>query len=169
LEAMKNKLTESKGEIALNGAVILFVSVLLLMAALEIYHIHTTVIDLRAKTSEAVMAAASSNVSNIYDGVRESDVNSRLYSDSAWIANVDTSLVMSQLQSTTGGTLKGDDVLLKEKSYQLSNLNTVYDNSIGNCLNFTTTGNLEIFVNLGVFNVSIPYHLEVKTTYEKKY
>jgi hypothetical protein len=169
VNSMVNKLTERKGEIALHGALILLGSVLLLLLALEIYHAYNTITYIKDSTSQALLAVASLNVSNVYDGVRESDWDSRQYTDNSWKTNVDTSQLINQLASSTGATQTGTDSLLKENSYQILHLSTTYTNDDGG-LTFTTTGTLEIFFRIGdVINISIPYNIDVVTAYATKF
>ncbi len=170
MEVITKKLADQKGEVAVRGAVILLIATILFMAALETIHIYHTVLDVKSKTSEAVLATASLNVAGIYQGVRESKWYARQYDDPSWSANVDATQVIYQLATATGGQIVDDDSVLKEDSYQISDLQTTHDNAVGDGLNFTTMLHLDIFLNIGgILNAAIPIDLEVHTTYATKF
>lgn len=170
METLKRKLYEKRGEVALQGAIILLVAVIVFAAALEGIHIYHTTTEVKDKTTEAVLAAAAHNVAGIYQGVRESDWYARQYNDSTWSANADGSQVFYQLIQSTGGQQTDEDSILVQNSYIITNFKTTHDNTSVDGLNFTSTMTLEIFFKIGgIVDTTIPIDLEVQTSYAAKF
>lgn len=170
MEVLSKKLAEQKGEVAVKGVVILLVATILFAAVIQTIHVYHAISEVKEKTNEAVLATASLNVSGIYMGVRESEWFARQYADPSWTANADASQVAYQLANATGGQLMSDNTIFKEESYMISDLISTFDNSSGEGLNFTTTLKLDVFIDIGgIIQTTIPYDLEVHTSYAKKF
>lgn len=163
------KLTERRGEIAPLGGIILLVCILLLTIALQVNNAYATVDQITAKTNQAVLSVAASNVGKVHDGVREGTGSARQARGSSWSRIVTTDAVVQSLTASLDATRSGS-TLTRENGVQLVSVRTSFINADGSNLNFTTTMTIKIPLSLaGGVLPPLQYDLVVHTTYEAKF
>lgn len=160
----------NSGEFALKGAVKLLLFMMLLSAALTIYHVYHAIGAVREDVNEAVLAVASSNVAEFYGGAREADGYARHPAEGAFAASVSSEDVLDKLRASTGAEETSDETLMKEGSFTIRDLHTSFINFDGTDLNFTTTLTVEVPLMAGGLALSsIQKNLEVNSSYAPRF
>lgn len=168
--AIKTKLRERCGEIALLGGVLLLVAMLLLAVSLEVGHVYAAVDRVKDCTNTAVLAVAAGNVDRVHDGVREGTGTARHFTGTVWSRLVSTEEVMEHLAVSLDMTRQGHDTLVRVGGFRLTGLRVVPENQDNGKLNFTTTMTVEIPLSMGGGVLPpIQQTVEVHTTYEPKF
>lgn len=172
-KALCSKLCEKRGSVIINVAIITLALLILLAVSMEIARVYMTIDMLKAKTNSAVLAVASSNAPNVYDGMRESDGLARTGSTSNWGATVSTAAVKELLASVLSLS-ESNNGLTKyasadETAYTITKLNTQYENNDGDVLNFTTNLTIEIPLSNVLGGVTITQNVEVNTSYDARF
>lgn len=171
MEKLKNKLREHHGSVMVEAALACLIGLMFLTVGMETSRIHITVNMIKSKVDAAVLTVAAANVSNVYDGVRESAGSARSVSNGDWAELVSTEEVQSSLTEVLSLTPAGNALehisSANKTVYRLSNLDTAYMNADGNNLNFKTT--LTVTIPLNFLGLSINQNLEVSTTYDAKF
>ena len=163
------EVTAHRGSVALSAALILLLGGLLLAVSLEVYHVYSVAERVREKTDEAVLSVAAVNVGEFYGGARESDGNARHPVGGGFSSTVLTDAVLEDLAAALGG-VKGTNSILDEGSYEIRDLQTVYENTDGEILHFQTTLTLRVELSLG--GQLLPYvtlPLTVRSDYAAKF
>ena len=150
--AAAEKLKEKRGEVTLHMAFLLAGSLLLLMC-LQAGHSVSTILHVRGMANAAVLSAAADNVSWVYGGVRESSGVSRRPVWGGWAAYVSTWDVKDKLAQNLAAQTNRSGNIIREDSFSISNVRTVYVNSEGEALNLTTTFDLKMepVIGAGLF------------------
>ena len=171
MEILMLKLKQRQGSVMIDSALACFIGIMLLAVCLEVGRTYLTISMIERKTDAAVHSVATTNVANIYDGVRESTGNARSVSNGTWSALVSTEEVENALVNTLMLTDSGDnlDKITTESNtaYRITNLRTVYINSDGSNLNFKTT--MTVTIPLNFLGLNINQDLGVNTTYDARF
>lgn len=162
-------LRSRRGEFAFRCAVGAMIAALVLSAAFSILCVYHAVGTVRENVNEAVLAVAAVNVSEFFGGSRETDGYARHPDSGGFSVSLDAEDVRTTLARAIGGTVGRDGSITVEDAYVIRDLNTVYQNTDGSVLCFTTTLTVIVPLKLGGISVPIQKMLEVSSRYDAKF
>lgn len=162
-----------RGSIQIWTVVVLFVAIMCLSVSMEFMKIFILLTDIADTADEAVIAAASVNVPNIYDGVRESDGSARDYYERHWQRLVTTEQAKLTMISSLKLIQNGEKLERKTEEkiiYSIKNYSVKFINADESTLNFQT----EFTVLMPIYFAgnklcNIEKKITVKSKYEPKF
>lgn len=166
---MIKALRDQRGESSLHMGITCIIGVLLIALGLSAFHVFSVCSYTRTKVDEAVLAVAAYNVPEFYGGARELSGQARhALGGGQFHSDIFSDDVIDQLGRSIGGEVSGNTIT--KSSWRIEELHTVYNNSEGGNLNFTTHLTVKVPFKVGNLPpIVIEKRMEVSSSYAPRF